>query len=84
MCSSYPSGYDRKRNEIFLIMAKGGVRVPQNHFFFCFLFLLFFLVKRTTKRKMDIYILTNNKITGDKPGQQLFPKMVATHLHLLT
>ena len=37
---------------------------------------------------MDKYILSNNKITmcikitGDKPGQQLFPKQVATQLPL--
>ena len=66
MYSSCPSGYDRKRDEIFLIMAKWGVRVPQNHFF-----LLFFSCKAT------------NKITGDKPSQQLFLKAVATQLPLL-
>ena len=60
MCSSYPSGYDRERSEIFLIMAKWGVRVPQNQ--------IFFLVKRSEKGKMDKYILANNKITGDKPN----------------
>ena len=42
-----------------------------------------FLVKRRKYGKMDKYILTNNKITGDKPSQQLFPKLVATQLHLL-
>ena len=72
MCSSYPSGYDRKRSEIFLIMAKWGV--------FTFFFLLFFLVKRSKKGKRDKYIFANNKITGDKPSQQLFPKLVATQL----
>ena len=73
MRSSYPSGYDRKRSEIVLIMAKwGGVRVPQT------IFLLFFLVKPSKEGKMDKYTLTNNKITGDKPCQQLFPKLVAT------
>ena len=46
MCSSYRSGYDRKRGEIFLIMAKCGVRVPQN--FFCF---TFFLVTRSKNRE---------------------------------
>ena len=49
----------------FLIIAKWGVRVPQNHFFLLFFF------------------LPNNKITGDKPSQQLFPKLVATLLLLL-
>ena len=79
MCSSYPSGYDRKRSELFLIMAKWGVRVPQNHFF-----LLFSLVKRSKKKGgMDKYILTNNEITGDNPSQQLFSKLVATQLPLL-
>ena len=29
---------------------------------------------------MDQHIPTNNKITGDKPSQQLFPKQVATQL----
>ena len=78
MCSSYPRGYDRKRSEIVLIMAKwGGVRIPQNHF------LTFFLVKPSKKGKMDKYTLTNNKITGEKPSQQLFPKLVATQLPLL-
>ena len=32
---------------------------------------------------MDKYILTNNKITDDKPSQQLFLKLVATQLPLL-
>ena len=68
MYSSYPSGYDRKCSEIFLIMAKWGVRVPQNCVFFVLFFLLFFLVKRCKKGKTDKYILTNNKITADKPS----------------
>ena len=80
MYSSYPSGYDRKCSEIFLIMAKWGVRVPQNRVFF---FFTFFLVKRCKKGKTDKYILTNNKITADKPSHQLFPKPVATQLPLL-
>ena len=79
MCSSYSSSCDHKRNEIFLIMAKWGVRVPQNHFF-CF---TFFLVKRSKKGKMDKYIFTNNRITGYKPSQKLFAKLVATQLPLL-
>ena len=32
---------------------------------------------------MDKHIPTNNKITGDKPSQQLFPKQVATQPYLL-
>ena len=32
---------------------------------------------------MDKHIPTNNKITGDKPNQQLFPKQVATQPSLL-
>ena len=32
---------------------------------------------------MDKYIFSNNKITGDKPSQQLFLKEVATRLPLL-
>ena len=32
---------------------------------------------------MDKHIPTNNKITGDKPSQQLFPKQVATQPSLL-
>ena len=78
MYSLYPSGYDRKRSDIILTIAKWGVRVPQNHFFFTF-----FLVKRNKTGKTDKHILTNNKITGDKPSQQLFPKLVATQLPFL-
>ena len=50
---------------------------------FYFLFYFFFLAKRSKKGKRDEYIFTNNKITGDKPSQQLFPKLVATRLPLL-
>ena len=32
---------------------------------------------------MDKHILTNNKITDDKPRQQLFPQKVATQPSLL-
>ena len=32
---------------------------------------------------MDKHIATNNKITGDKPSQQLFPKQVATQPSLM-
>ena len=46
-------------------------------------FFNFFLVKCSKKGKMDKYILTNNKITGDKPSQQLLSKVVATQLPLL-
>ena len=35
------------------------------------------------KVKDGQHILTNNKITGDKPSKQLFPKEVATQLPLL-
>ena len=38
---------------------------------------------QTSKGKMDKHIPTNNKITGDKPSQQLFPKQVATRPYLL-
>ena len=82
MCSSYPNGYVRKRSEIFLIMAKWGCSCPTKPFFFFFFY--FFLVKHSKKGKMDKYNLTNNKITGDKPSQQLFLKLVATQLPLLT
>ena len=51
MCSSYLSGYDRKRSEIFLIMSKWGGRVPRTIFVSTF-----FLVKRSKKGKMDKYI----------------------------
>ena len=33
--------------------------------------------------KMHKHIPTNNKISGDKPSQYLFPKQVATQLSLL-
>ena len=38
---------------------------------------------QTSKRELDNYTLINNKITSDKPSNQLFPKQVATKLHLL-
>ena len=63
MCSSYLSGYDRKRN------GEMGCSSPTKPFF------TFVLVKRSKIRIMDKYILTNNEITGDKPSQQLFPKL---------
>ena len=59
-----------------------GRSSPTKPVFFFFFF--FFLVKRSKKGKMDKYILTNNKITGDKPNQQLVPKLVATQLPLLS
>ena len=37
-------------------------------------------LSQTSKGK---YILTNNKVTGDKPSMQLFSKQVATQLPLL-
>ena len=35
-------------------------------------------LSQTSKGQMDKHIPTNNKITNDKPSQQLFPKPVAT------
>ena len=35
---------------------------------------------KASKGKMDKKIQTNNKITGDKPSKQLFPKQVATFI----
>ena len=40
-------------------------------------------LSQTSKGKMDKQIPTNNKITSDKPNQQLFPKQVATQPYLL-
>ena len=40
-------------------------------------------LSQTSEGKIDKHILTINKITGDKPSKQLFPKQVATQLPLL-
>ena len=78
MCSSYPSGFNHNCSEIFLILARWGVRVPQNLFFFFFTF--FFLVKHSKRGKMDKYIIIKLQVTSQV---QLFPKLVATQLPLL-
>ena len=38
---------------------------------------------QTLNGKLDKHILTNNKITDDKPSKQLFSRQVTTHLPLV-